>query len=476
MTEVPLTASYREAEVKQIFRRVKAGDSCMIVAPSGMGKSNLFRHLLRPEIREHFLGSSWQQYLFASIDAHELQAPLESHLYELMLRKLVEEARGRKLLSRELARQVQTNQNKLEELLPGDQVAAAQRAFLAGVELLATQTDLHFVILLDQYDEVYRKLSSYCLSTLRHLRDNLKYRVLYLVFTREELTRLGDQQGHEEFNELLSPGTLWLGPYQAEDAWTLLRRIAARYGAEINKQFGDRLIELAGGHPGLLKAAYLAVADGRVKLEGDQVAHLLLDLDTSSECAKLWKSISPEEQAVLAQVVLDAIGPQPDQAAIELLRRKHLVVEAERAKFKVFSPLWAAFVARQQPASAEKLDQGPTEIRGKAESLLHIEAGSAWLGDRELELTPHEFRLIEFLCQHPGTVCARDDILLYVYPRESADPNIGLDDNRVDTLVSRLRARIKDAGGDPQLIATVRGRGFRLQVGKWGNSASILRG
>ncbi|HLF28578.1 MAG TPA: winged helix-turn-helix domain-containing protein [Anaerolineae bacterium] len=457
--EVPLTTAYRETEVRQIFRRVKAGDSCLIVAASGMAKSNLFRHLLRREVREQFLGPAWQSYLFASIDTHALPKVDEANLYELIVRKLLEDGRSRGVLGDDLAPQTQHYSGQLGLLLSSNEPSLIQRTFLSAMELLATHPDLHFVILFDQFDEVYPHLQVRCLATLRHLRDSLKYRLSYLVFTREELSRLSDGQDSEEFNELLSPGLLWLGPYQLDDAWTLLRRIAARYGDEVDAAIGDRLIALTHGHPGLLKAAYQAVGDGRVRLSGaDHAAQLLDDPDVKTECVKLWKSVSPEEQAVLAQLTEGAVLPSLAGEDFERLKRKHLVRSAG-ARPEIFCPLFAAFVARRPGKPDAKLVEAAGAKSGAG---LRIDAGAAWLGKREIQLSPSEFKLLEFLCQRQGIVCTRDDIIQHVYPDEHSNPDSGIADNRVDTLVSRLRARIKSVGGDPNLIATVWGRGFRF--------------
>jgi len=55
LNQLPLT--YRQALVEQIARCLRAGDSSSLIGVSGMAKSNLFRHLLSPAVREHYLGN-----------------------------------------------------------------------------------------------------------------------------------------------------------------------------------------------------------------------------------------------------------------------------------------------------------------------------------------------------------------------------------------------------------------------------------
>ena len=72
-----LPLSYRNREVSDIMRAIRAGDSCSIVGVSGMAKSNLFRHLLNLEMRQHYLGDGWQTYIFLDADSHALGAHLQ---------------------------------------------------------------------------------------------------------------------------------------------------------------------------------------------------------------------------------------------------------------------------------------------------------------------------------------------------------------------------------------------------------------
>lgn len=77
-------------------------------------------------------------------------------------------------------------------------------------------------------------------------------------------------------------------------------------------------------------------------------------------------------------------------------------------------------------------------------------------GQRSLELTPKEFALLEYLMSRPGTVHSRTCILEAVWGAE-ADPLT----NVVEVYIRHLRNKI-DQGGEPPLIQTVRGFGYRL--------------
>ena len=76
----------------------------------------------------------------------------------------------------------------------------------------------------------------------------------------------------------------------------------------------------------------------------------------------------------------------------------------------------------------------------------------------DLQLTTTEFRLLLELARRPGQVFTRELLLERVWSYEY------LGDSRlVDIAVQRLRAKIEPEAGNPRLITTVRGVGYRLE-------------
>ncbi len=79
---------------------------------------------------------------------------------------------------------------------------------------------------------------------------------------------------------------------------------------------------------------------------------------------------------------------------------------------------------------------------------------------RIIALLPREFALLEYLMRHAGTVVTRAMLLEDVWHyRLTTHTNV------VDVHVGNLRRKIEAEGG-PRLIASVRGLGFRLEVGE----------
>jgi two-component system, OmpR family, response regulator len=103
--------------------------------------------------------------------------------------------------------------------------------------------------------------------------------------------------------------------------------------------------------------------------------------------------------------------------------------------------------------------------RGARERPVVLEAGDlrldpaarrAWRGQAELELTPRELALLEFLLRRRGEVVSKREILQHVWDDDfEGDPNI------VEVYVRRLRGKLDRPFGR-QTIQTVRGAGYRL--------------
>jgi DNA-binding response OmpR family regulator len=78
-------------------------------------------------------------------------------------------------------------------------------------------------------------------------------------------------------------------------------------------------------------------------------------------------------------------------------------------------------------------------------------------GSRDIELTPREFSLLEYLLRHPGQVLTRSQITDSVWG-DAFDTMT----NVVDTYIHYLRKKV-DGGPGRKLIRTVRGFGYKIE-------------
>jgi DNA-binding response OmpR family regulator len=74
-----------------------------------------------------------------------------------------------------------------------------------------------------------------------------------------------------------------------------------------------------------------------------------------------------------------------------------------------------------------------------------------------IDVTRQEFNLLYLLAANPGIVFTRDRLLSKVWQEQSF-----VTGRSVDTLVKRLRKKIEADPGEPKLIITVWGDGYKF--------------
>lgn len=89
---------------------------------------------------------------------------------------------------------------------------------------------------------------------------------------------------------------------------------------------------------------------------------------------------------------------------------------------------------------------------------LDVRSRSARRGNRKIDLTTREFRLLKYFMANAGKVQGREMLLHKVW-----DYNFDPETNLVDVAVGRLRRKV-DTADDPKLIHTVPGVGYVLST------------
>ncbi len=78
-------------------------------------------------------------------------------------------------------------------------------------------------------------------------------------------------------------------------------------------------------------------------------------------------------------------------------------------------------------------------------------------GGKRVYLTSYEYQLLAALVRKPNCVFSRDDILTIITGRDWSPS-----DRSVDVLIGKLRKKLKDNPGKPEIIKTVRGIGYKF--------------
>jgi two-component system phosphate regulon response regulator PhoB len=106
-----------------------------------------------------------------------------------------------------------------------------------------------------------------------------------------------------------------------------------------------------------------------------------------------------------------------------------------------------SILRRVNPDSvAERLEAGDIKLDRRTRRV--------WREERDVNLSPTEYRLLEHLMQNPGRVYSREQLLDAVWGHD-----IYIDERTVDVHVGRLR-KLLNRGRRPDPIRTVRGVGY----------------
>jgi two-component system OmpR family response regulator len=124
---------------------------------------------------------------------------------------------------------------------------------------------------------------------------------------------------------------------------------------------------------------------------------------------------------------------------------------------KPFSP--RELLARLRAQVRRARGQAGPSARPVQVGALQLDPGAlrARLGQRDLDLTAYEFRLLYALAERAGRVLSRERLLELV--RGSAEEAF---DRSIDVHISRLRAKLGDDPKRPRVLKTVRGAGYQL--------------
>ena len=111
-----------------------------------------------------------------------------------------------------------------------------------------------------------------------------------------------------------------------------------------------------------------------------------------------------------------------------------------------------ALLRRAQGAATQELRAGPVRLDRATQRV--------WVGERLVELTAFEFRLLEHLMTRRGRVLSKRELADYLYPHDE-----DRDSNVLEVLLGRLRRKL-DPDGHLAPIETLRGRGYRFTLGE----------
>jgi two-component system, OmpR family, phosphate regulon response regulator PhoB len=148
-------------------------------------------------------------------------------------------------------------------------------------------------------------------------------------------------------------------------------------------------------------------------------------------------------------ILLTARGEEEDKV-------RGLEIGADDYLTKPFSPKELVARIRAVLRRSGKL-QGTTQIT-LGNLILDTEQHRLTIGDKQLDVSPTEFRLMQFFMAHPDKVFSRTQLLDQVWGR-----SVYIEERTVDVHIRRLRKILGDYGKE-DLVQTVRGFGYRFSL------------
>jgi len=112
-------------------------------------------------------------------------------------------------------------------------------------------------------------------------------------------------------------------------------------------------------------------------------------------------------------------------------------------------------VARINNKISSKKDTIPVSEITFEDFILHTEIQMAEIGEKKIQLTPIEFKIIHLLAKSPNKIFSRDHIANLLWP------NVHVQNQNIDTHLSNLRKKLRPFS---QYIKTIKSRGYILRI------------
>lgn len=196
---------------------------------------------------------------------------------------------------------------------------------------------------------------------------------------------------------------------------------------------------------------------------------MLPDMDGFEICARLRRS---EDMDWIPILMLTARSAESDKvrgldAGADDYLTKPFGIREFLARIQALIRRYRKLSALRDPEQREHLAAESEPRPTVATTAERISSGPILLDDtrhrvyrdgQELEMTHREYELLKFLMLHRGVAYSRDDLLNYVWGYEYSGET-----RTVDVHIRQLRRKIEEDDANPQLIETVRGRGYRFR-------------
>ncbi len=140
-----------------------------------------------------------------------------------------------------------------------------------------------------------------------------------------------------------------------------------------------------------------------------------------------------------------------------------LTIGADDYITKPFNPLEVVARVKTQLRRVQRYNASPLREAEKNEFdirglLINRDSHKCVLFGKELSLTPTEFSLLWYLCEHQGKVVTSEELFEAVWKEKFLDNN-----NTVMAHIGRLREKMGEPARNPKFIKTIWGVGYEIE-------------
>jgi DNA-binding response OmpR family regulator len=154
--------------------------------------------------------------------------------------------------------------------------------------------------------------------------------------------------------------------------------------------------------------------------------------------------------------VVDAVQSQLDSVPVILLLEERHAIAASQAAAVITPPFTSRKLLYRLRQVAEAL---PSRQLQAGDLMLDPLARTLHKGQSQFHLRPKEAALLAFFMRNPGRVLSRQEIMKEVWDTDYLD-----DTRTLNVHICWLRLKIEDDPGQPRMLRTVRGVGYRFEV------------
>ena len=458
---LPNPVDYRTTLCKNILAELARGRSCTIIGVGSSGKSNVARQLARRDAREFIFGEKQLNMPEAAdgmacvlVDFQSYGDDDASGLHSLFIESLLNAAQVA-----DAHPALTTARDELRAVLAEAHAAAdnskrTRFCLSESVRIAFTHGLKQLVFVLDDFDNGLKRAPGAALNGLRALRDNYKGALMYAAVMRREMAFVRPAtEEYEDFYELVNKPVFAVGAFEEADAFGMLRSIS---GGNVRLGLLEQrwLVELSGGHPGLLRKLFFAADQGKIPFNMTSIVDTVCARnDIQVECELIWDSLDADEQSALR---IFASGKPTNEAALARLRAKTLLRDDGRGRMDIFSPVFARFVGSDaaqvgspaSPTSAtptRALTTLPSGTRAAATLVFNPTMRSVQIEGRTIALIDDvEYHLLERLYKHRNSAVQSRDLLEIVikFRQQSVRRFPGSPENKRDRYMDELTRKV----------------------------------